>query len=335
MGAIYFRRIELVSTLNELVGYKAGVALTREQMQGFLKSDGPNILDGNDDASLRVRSEEFEEIFCRLLYEVGNIKSPEFMPSIYGLYRRFEKDQKLLPVYIKVQEFFNRFCEQSFNSDAGPIDLTVFVEQAKVIHGVEGQAVELVIAECVVEDMHKSSLGAFRQIQWNDTVGLADLFASEKLSTIHGEFFDQRFVDYLSHNFDSIDKINWRKFEGLTCEFFHRAGLRVEIGRGRNDDSVDARIWANKEDAKQPPLILVQCKRQKDTVEKVVVKALHSDVVYEKAALGMVVTSSALSPGAKKVCVARSYPIVEANRDTLKKWIHAMRTPYSGIFLGE
>jgi restriction system protein len=142
-------------------------------------------------------------------------------------------------------------------------------------------------------------------------------------------------VDFLSHNFQSIDQINWRKFEGLTCEFFHRVGLDVKIGKGRNDDSIDARIWAKGKSATKPPLILVQCKRQKDKVEKVVVKALYADVIHEKAKLGLVVTSSALSPGAQKVCSARSYPVAESNRDTLKKWIGAMRTPYSGIFLGE
>jgi restriction system protein len=193
----------------------------------------------------------------------------------------------------------------------------------------------LVMLQGLNEDLHKSSLTQIRRIAWQDVTELAELFESEKLETPHGEFFDQRFVDFLSHNFQSIDQINWRKFEGLTCEFFHRIGLDVEIGKGRNDESVDARIWAKGKRTKKPPLILVQCKRQKDKVGKVVVKALYADVIHAKAKLGLVVTSSALSPGARKVCSARSYPVIESNRDTLKKWIGAMRTPYSGIFLGE
>jgi hypothetical protein len=35
MGSLHFRRIELVTSLNELVGYKAGVALNREQMNAL------------------------------------------------------------------------------------------------------------------------------------------------------------------------------------------------------------------------------------------------------------------------------------------------------------
>jgi restriction system protein len=81
--------------------------------------------------------------------------------------------------------------------------------------------------------------------------------------------------------------------------------------------------------------MLVQCKREKKKVGKVVVKALWADIYDEGAESGLIVTSNALAPGAEKVCEARNYPIEQANRATLRKWIKAMRTPGSGIFLGE
>lgn len=336
MGAVHFRRIELVASLSEHVGYKAGLALTRERLASLLD---PNIEDGlvigDDNDMLRVRAEEYDEYLCKLLYEVGNIRSPDSMPSIFGLYRKFEKDKRLFPIYLAVQDLFNRYCEECYNSDAGPIDGNKFVELALAQFGPDGLDVAIAIAECVVEDMHKSSLADMRRVDWRDVADLEALFRSESLKTPHGEFFDQRFIDYLSRNFGTIDQINWRKFEGLTCEFFHRLGLYVEIGKGRDDGNIDARIWQKKNARKRPPLILVQCKREKDAVGKVVVKALYADVEFEKAKLGLIVTSSALEPGARKVCLARSYPVREANRDTLKTWIAAMRTPYSGIFLGE
>lgn len=65
------------------------------------------------------------------------------------------------------------------------------------------------------------------------------------------------------------------------------------------------------------------------------VKALWADVVAEQAKSGLVVTSSALSPGARKVCTARGYPIKAADRETLRRWITAMRSPSAGVFLGE
>jgi len=66
MGAIHFRRIELVTSLNELVGYKAGMALTRDQMQEHLGGDESGVISGNDEAMLRIRSEEFDELLCRI-----------------------------------------------------------------------------------------------------------------------------------------------------------------------------------------------------------------------------------------------------------------------------
>jgi restriction system protein len=333
MGAMHFRRIEFVASLSEHVGYKAGLALTRERIATML--DDEDLVLGNDDVMLRIRSEVYGEYLCHLLYAVGNIASPDSMPSYFDLYRKFEKNERLFPVYLAVQESFNRFCEESYNASTGPIDLDQFFVRAGSQHGPDGEYVASVIADCLVADRHKSFLGNMRRFEWQDVADLEALFRSEKLTTSHGEFFDQRYVDFLSHNFNAIDAINWRKFEGFTCEFFHRLGLHVEIGKGRDDNSVDARVWQRGKGKNKPPLMIVQCKRQKETVGKVVVKALYADVKHEDARSGLIVTSSALAPGAKKVCQARSYPILEANRDTLKTWVEEMRTPYAGVFLGE
>jgi len=202
-------------------------------------------------------------------------------------------------------------------------------------HGLPGATMALELLVGLNADQHRSPMSHFRSTEWKDIAELAELFRSEKLNTPHGKFLDQRFVDFLSHNFESIDQINWRKFEGLTCEFFEKMGFRVEIGEGRDDGNVDARIWSPAKPEAGPPLMIVQCKREKAKVGKVVVKALYADVTHENAELGLIVTTSALSPGARNVCTARSYPVVEANRQTSKRWISAMRTPYSGIFLGE
>ena len=71
------------------------------------------------------------------------------------------------------------------------------------------------------------------------------------------------------------------------------------------------------------------------TGDKMVVKSLFADVEHHKAGSGLIVTTSSFSKGARETCVARSYPIREANRDTVAKWITRMRTPNSGVFLGE
>src|SRR5437667_10838594 len=122
MGAMHFRRIELVASLSEHVGYKAGLALTRERMAELLDQERDGLILSDDDTMLRVRSEAYGEHLCKLLYAVGNISSPDSMQSIFGLHRRFEKDRRLFPVYLAVQELFNRFCEESCQASTGPID---------------------------------------------------------------------------------------------------------------------------------------------------------------------------------------------------------------------
>ena len=126
----------------------------------------------------------------------------------------------------------------------------------------------------------------------------------------------------MSKNFGKIDEINWRKFEGLTAEFFERAGFKVKIGPGRGDGGVDVRVWAPEEEIEKPPLILVQCKRQREKVEQVVVKALWADVSDAGAQSGLVVTTSALAPSAETVRNVREYPINAIERLTLKNWIN-------------
>ena len=174
-------------------------------------------------------------------------------------------------------------------------------------------------------------------MEWEDVRELDELFAAEKLSSPHSEYFDQRFVDFLAENFDEIDEINWRQFEGLAAEFFGRQGYVVEIGPGRADDGVDIRLWPDEDSAETlPAVVLVQCKRERRKISKTIVKALWADVEAEGADRnGLVVTTSALSPGARAVRTGRGYAIAEADRSALQEWIGEMRTPGTGVFLGE
>ena len=136
-----------------------------------------------------------------------------------------------------------------------------------------------------------------RWVEWADVIPLSGLFSRSSDKAAHGEFIDQRLIDFLSANSDLRSKMHWRKFEELVAEYFHRSGYEVELGPGQNDDGVDIRVWTPRQlesDAAQ--LHLIQCKRQKEKVEKVVVKGLYADVQFEGADLGVLVTTSSLSP---------------------------------------
>jgi len=201
-----------------------------------------------------------------------------------------------------ISQQFTNFVKNALSTD-GPIDLTLFFKEA-IQRCQTPSAINMVF-----EYMHELEIyfysgftQNFRRIAWVDTIALADLFRSESLDTYYGAFFDQRFIDYLYSNFDEIDSMNWRKFEGFTAEFFKRSGFAVEIGPGRNDDNVDVRVWPIENEKYLPPTLLVQCKRQKEKVEKVVVKALYADILDAKAQSGLIVTTSMLSPGAETIC---------------------------------
>lgn len=252
---------------------------------------------------------------------------------------KYKSDPVLNSIYLDIEGQWHSFLIEDMSDfkerGTKPLGLKSFAEEARRKHGLVGMGMAIDLIRELDATRVQSPWSIARRCEWKDTQALSDLFDSEDLLTFYGQFFDQRFIDYLAKNFGEIDKINWRKFEGLTAEFFHRIGFSVELGPGRNDNGVDIRIWPEEGRSGLPPTALIQCKRTKGKIDKAVVKALWADVHHEKAEAGVIVTTSVLSPGAAKTCAARDYPINEANRETVKSWIEAMRTPGSGIFLGE
>lgn len=323
--------------LSEIVGYKSGLALTRTEIVEHLPEYEPTLM-GDDDAIIRLRAEDYEEILSTLLYRLGCIASPPIVFPGVDMFHKYKEDPKKYELYESVLGFFLEMFPdlEKRSPEDEPIDLTPFlVEVEKRYKDTFAMKIALEYIGEIEQYLYQSPWAKIRRHEWVDIKELSDLFRSESLDTYYGKFFDQRFIDYLNRNFNSIDRINWRKFEALTCEFFDRLGFYVEIGTGRNDDSIDARIWPKKADRNLPPTILVQCKREKKKIGKIVAKALWADVDNEGAKSGLIVTTNALSPGAVKVCTARSYPIKQANRKTLKQWIKAMRSPNTGVFMGE
>lgn len=341
MGAIRFKSIDLVSTVGEIVGYKSGLALTREELVRHL-DDAPELQESltyPDDYNVRVRSEEFELIVIEILYKLGNIPSRLYAPATIMLYHKYKNDFSKSDIAMDIVLIWHKYLAEIVKSRShlaeSSIDPLPFLRSVFDKYGRIGIDLAFELIDEVIAERHRNPFSSQRFKDWSDRKALGELFQSESLETNYGSFIDQRFIDYLSKNFDRIDGINWRKFEGLTAEYFEKSGYYVEIGPGRDDGNIDLRIWPKVQDVTSPPTIMVQCKREKKKISKVIVKALWADIYEEKAQSGLIVTTTALSPGAEEVCKVRSYPIQQANRATLKKWIEEMRTPYRGIFLGE
>jgi restriction system protein len=339
MGSILIDGAALPAFVSELVGYKSGVSLSREQMISLLEDcfDAEDFFDVGDDSQVRVRSEEVEAVVNHLLFKLARTPTPKMVHPGIELYHRYKGEPRELKRAIRVLDEWTQFMAESVvtarDTGAKTLDPTPFVTRMAQRTSFDVK-VALDLFDDVNTRLQQNPWNSVRLVEWSDTVELSELFESESLQTQYGHFFDQRFIDYLYRNFTDIDAIHWRKFEGLTGEYFSREGFHVQLGPGRDDDGIDARIWPKEDTRNQPPAIVIQCKRQKEKVSKVIVKALWADVIDAKAGSGLIVTTSTLSPGARKVCRARGYPIQAADRETLRTWIRAMRSPGAGVFMG-
>lgn len=333
---------EFASIMGEKIGYKSGLALTRAQFQEILieKSEAVDYFAFPDDHLIRIRSEEFDEAYCIVLYSLGAAPTPSAR-SYWDIAspHKYKKMPGGLEVWQGVTDLFYSIMplEIARVAETGQklLDPTEFMTRACDEFGRLGLDIAIDYLLGVDNYLVFDPWSSLRRIEWRESRDLDDLFQSEKLRAEYGKFFDQRFINYLHKNFNRIDSIHWRQFEGLTAEYFDRLGYTVELGPGRNDDGVDIRLWDKDSNTGGPPLVLVQCKRQKSKIEKVVIKALWADVLAEKAESGLIVTTSSLSPGSQDTLRARGYTIEQAQRDTLQQWLQQLRTPGAGIFLGE
>lgn len=212
----------------------------------------------------------------------------------------------------------------------GAIDPSSFIRAVFDRYGPEALDMAKQMLATVNAQVVGSPWSLAREVSGEDEIELRALFKSEGLIAPEGPFVDQRYIDFLHRNFERIDQVHWRKFEGLTAEFFQRDGNEVQLGPGRGDGGIDLRVWPKGASREEAPTILVQCKRQKNALERVVMKALYADVQHEKATSGLIVTTSRLSPGAHEDRIARAYPIEAAERQTVREWIAKLRQPGAG-----
>jgi len=335
MSGMWFNPKVLADTLSETVGYKAGLALSIAQMCDHLSdTEYPDLILASEKQVVRVRPEKYEGLFYKLLYSVG-YTDEEYDGDILGvrLFHKYKNKYKkeyegVLKLFV---EIWPQLLEETTKKGEKSIDPSPLLRACFETYGKIGLKIAIEKLETINRGLHLSPHSSLRYRAWKNTETLDSLFSGGSTKPEQGEFIDQRFIDYLSKNFDRIEEIHWRKFEELTAEYFMRAGFQVELGPGQNDDGVDVRIWRTDQNTEQTPHCIIQCKRQKQKVEKVVVKGLFADIQFENANYGLIVTTSELSPGARKTIVVRGYPIEEVNKTALTDWLAELRTPGSGI----
>jgi restriction system protein len=325
--------------LSEIAGQKVGLALSVPELCDHLSGDHRNLGDvllRSEKSGLRIRSEEFEAVCYRLLHRIGYTEEEENgIPPQIKLYHKYKHNPRLLGIYEGVSKIFNEMMmgliEETTKGGGKSLDPTQIMKRCALEFGRTGLDMAMEHIKGLDHHMRISPHTLSRYDEWVTPLGLKALFSGTLETPERGKFIDQRFINYLSNNDHRLGEMHWRKFEELTAEYFEREGFRVEIGPGTNDDGVDVRLWKPEtpEDAK--PTCLIQCKRQKAKIEKIIIKGLAADVQFMGADYGMIVTTSELSPGAQTTISARGYPIQVVERDAVKTWLTRLRTPGTGI----
>jgi restriction system protein len=336
MGGISFSAQVLPDILSEVAGYKAGLTLSVEQMCDlFSGSEYPDLIRRGEEFGVRLRSEEYEDLFYSLLHRIGHTEEKYDGPMVESarlLHKYKGNDAKL---FSKVTDLFLKkwpeLVEAALKTEAKEFDPTPLLIEAKKRYGKTGLEMMYERILVMIRASTYSPHSAPRFDEWHSTIPLDGLFDGNAPKPEHGTYIDQRYINFLSNNPEKLGLMHWRKFEELTTEFFLREGYQVELGPGSNDDGVDVRLWDPNENISNPPLCIVQCKRTKNSVEKVVVKGLFSDIVYNQAKRGLIVTTSELSPGARTTITSRGYPIEEVNNVGIMQWLKKLRTTGTGI----
>ncbi|KSQ21773.1 restriction endonuclease [Pseudomonas aeruginosa] len=328
----------LAESLSEMAGYKVGLALSLEELCDHLTGPGDlaEIVRASEDRVIRIRSEVYEAIHYRLLHRIGYTEDEMVgLPPGARAFHKYKAFPELLACHEAMHtiylEMFTQMVQEAQARADKSIDIKAFVNRCKRELGLVGMKMALDHIKELANKLRASPFAQGRWVEWESPLELKLLFKGTAEAPEVGKFIDQRYLDYLSNNVHRIGEMHWRKFEELTAEYFEREGFRVEIGPGSNDDGVDVRLWKPEAPEASKPTCIVQCKRQKDKIEKVVVKGLAADVEYEGAEYGMIVTTSTLSPGAATTISARGYPIQAVERDAVIKWLQRLRTPGTGI----
>ncbi|WP_052699892.1 restriction endonuclease [Martelella endophytica] len=332
MGHIIMPSFAFRTSLSEDAGVRSGFALNEAEILAHLPKVH-SLREGLEgDVAMRVGSDEYADTVGDLLYALGVTDEPG-MPTLgirlMKLVGRDWREFATLDEMLEIEAVASHYLRLRSSNEAE--QAAILAELKAMVAGKAG------VWDALQEAMtHHLAFSPFftRSVALADRITLDALFASEQLPAEPMRYFDQRFINYLASHPERLKDIHWRQFEGLTAEWFQRGGYSVELGPGRNDGSIDVRLWNADAPPGAPPAVIVQCKRQKRKVGRVVVKALYADMLEERADAGLVVTTSDISPGASSDVSARAYPITTANRAQVQAWIEAMRRPEAGLIAG-
>jgi restriction system protein len=140
----------------------------------------------------------------------------------------------------------------------------------------------------------------FYQPDPNSSVLLAQDEVTAPLSGSFRLIADARLIQFVAQDPTKILSLTSREFETLMAELLERLGYKqIVLGKGSKDGGVDVSAFI--EHALGVERIIVQCKRNapSNKVGEPTVKQLYTDVEIQKAARGLLITTSCLTRPAR------------------------------------
>jgi hypothetical protein len=93
MAGVWFRGREFITALSENVGFKTGLAVDEERLHAMIEDLGYGAYwPEDDDAVMRIRADEFEELFAGVLFRLGAGAPRRVVAPLSEVYFRNNKD---------------------------------------------------------------------------------------------------------------------------------------------------------------------------------------------------------------------------------------------------
>lgn len=320
MGTVIFSLRDFYDQASEYVGIKSGLLLNRFQISEMLLDTFDEDFLRSDDlmSCVRLYSDELENMFRTIRVKIGNLPTISSTVNDYASVRQYIQNGISDDKWMGFMGLCFHYLD--INSNLSNNELALILEK-------EGFPKELTLnfANIAIERKDESCIIIPETNEWkNCATPLSDLYDCEIKNEKTIDFLDQQFIDYIAVNGAEIENIHWRNFERFCAEYFRRKGYDVVLGPGRNDGGIDIRVFVKKDSSN--PSIVIQCKRyaEKRTVSIETVKAFYADVIFENAQQGLIVTSSYIASGGKKIVDTRKYNISFAEKERIKKWAYSM-----------
>ena len=323
MNYQHFEKKALIGWLQSIAKNKSKMVLTEKELLVIIKDENLlNKIKTNLKEAVFIDEIEYDEFPRILLSSLGAISQCSTSGLVFGpIYKKYkDMDDEQLKI---LNDFVAFLTSEVTGKKTKSIDMFAFLEP--IFDSNEYTLEHKIFAKDVVDAFFEHYISSPNSIQSKydniDPISLNDLYKNENPNSVLGNFFDQRYIDYLYANRDDLFKMHWRKFEELTAQFFENDGYSVTLGPGRKDGGID--IIATKE----RKAVIIQCKRWKSKVNSDIVKVLHDDISYNKASRGTIVSLRGLSDDAKKLIKERKYDNIETiSQDEILQFLSKYKT---------